>query len=225
MRTLTISFITFLFVQLNVNAQDTISTLNVENDSLHTLNFYMESAILNSPMLKMHESFVGQKELELQLLKYAWMREIYVTADTKFGNYGNTNPLEQFNLGYGTGAFIRLPLSAFVGSSERKRIAKLGVEASKFQKSSLEEELKKLVITQYNEVLLRKSLIDIQVQATDVALLNYKIAEEEFKGGVINVDAFSRTSQIFFTQMSALEKIKSEYKNSKEILFEICGNN
>ena len=220
-----ISISVLLVLQLQLCfAQDSLDNVYMK-DSLHPLSYYLENAILNSPIIKMHTATVDQKKLELQLVKYSWMREIYVTADTKLGNYGNTNPLEQFNLGYGTGAFIRLPLTAIVGNSERKKIAKLEIEASNFQKLNIEEELKKLVITQYNEVLLKRNLIKIQVQAVDVSLVNYKVAEQEYKGGTISIDAYARTTEIYFTQLSALEKIKSEYKNSLELLAEICGKN
>lgn len=194
-------------------------------DSLFSLSHYLEAALVNSPIVKMHTTVVDQKKLQLQLMKYNWMREIYVTADTKYGNYGSTSPIDQFNLGYGTGAFVRLPISVLIGNSERKKLAKLDIESANFQKSTIEEELKKLVITQYNEVLLKRSLIKIQVQAVDVSLVNFKVAEQEYKGGTINIDAYARTTEIYFTQLSSLEKIKSEYKSSLELLAEICGKN
>jgi outer membrane protein TolC len=209
---------------LNSLTQDSIQ-VQISKDSLHPISYYLESAVSNSPILKMHTAQVDQKKLELDLLKYAWMREIFFTADTKLGNYGNVNPVDQFNLGYGTGAFIRLPITAFIGSNERKKIAKLDIDASSYQRLAIEEELKKLVINQYNEVLLKRNLIKIQVEAVDVALVNYKIAQEEYMGGTINIDAFSRSSQIYFTQLSVLERTKFEYKTAFELLIEICGNN
>jgi outer membrane protein TolC len=215
---------TVLIQTFGLQAQDSLEVVE-SYDSLRTLSYYLESAVINSPILKMHTAQVDQKKLELHLMKYAWMREIYVTADTKLGNYGNANPVDQFNLGYGTGAFVRLPVTAIVGNSDRKKIAKLDIDISSYQRLSIEEELKKLVINQYNEVLLKRSLIKIQVESVDVALINYKIAEEEYMGGSINIDAFSRTSQIYFTQLSSLEKTKSEYKTAFELLTEICGKN
>lgn len=215
---------TVLIQAIGLQAQDSLEVVESQ-DSLRTLSYYLESAVINSPILKMHAAQVDQKKLELHLMKYAWMREIYVTADTKLGNYGNANPVEQFNLGYGTGAFVRLPVTAIVGNSGRKKIAKLDIDISSYQRLTIEEELKKLVINQYNEVLLKRSLIKIQVESVDVALVNYKIAEEEYMGGSINIDAFSRTSQIYFTQLSSLEKTKSEYKTAFELLTEICGKN
>ncbi len=213
-----------MFQTIGLIAQDSVEVI-VFTDSIRPLSYYLESAVSNSPILKMHAAQVDQKKLELHLMKYAWMREIYVTADTKLGNYGNANPVDQFNLGYGTGAFVRFPLTAIVGNGDRKKIAKLDIEVSNYQRLNIEGELKKLVIDQYNEVLLKRNLIKIQVEAVDVSLVNYKIAEEEYMGGTINIDAFSRTSQIYFTQLSALEKTKSEYKISIELLAEICGLN
>jgi outer membrane protein TolC len=213
-----------MFQTVSLLAQDSVEVIAF-TDSIRPLSYYLESAVENSPILKMHAAQVDQKKLELHLMKYAWMREIYVTADTKLGNYGNANPVDQLNLGYGTGAFVRFPLTAIVGNGDRKKIAKLDIEVSNYQRLNIEGELKKLVINQYNEVLLKRNLIKIQVEAVDVSLVNYKIAEEEYMGGTINIDAFSRTSQIYFTQLSALEKTKSEYKISIELLAEICGLN
>jgi outer membrane protein TolC len=198
---------------------------SIKNDSIKPLAFYMEHAVTHSPAIKMRQSLVSQKELELQLLKYAWMREIYVTADTKYGSYGNGNPIENLNLGYGTGAFVRLPLTLLVGYSERKKIAKLEIEATQFEKGVIEEEVKKMVIHYYSDVILKMNLIDIRVNSVDIAIINLKLAEEDYKAGNTVIEQYARVSDIYYTQLTELEKAKNQYLESYALLKEVCGLN
>lgn len=216
----TAAFIYFMFLQIGVFSQ-VKETSSV--DTLNNLQFYIEHAVNHSPILKMHQANVQLKETEMELLKYAWMREIYVTADTKYGNYGNANPIDQFNLGYGAGAFIRLPVTVIVGNQQRKKIAQLQVDANKMQQETMKEELIKTVITQYEQVQLAKRLLSIQTNSADVALVNFRFAEEEFKAGNIHIEAYSRTSDIYFTQLKALEQLKTDFLSAYRILLEICG--
>lgn len=208
-----------LLISFVGTSQDTLQP----STELKPMNAYIDLALMHSPLIKLQQTVIDQKAIELALLKYAWMREIYVTADTKYGRYGSSQALDQLNIGYGTGAFIRLPITAMVGAAQRKKLAQLDLEGMKFQGEVLEDQLKQAIIKQYHECSLNRSLIEIQVAACDVAYANYKLAEEEFKGGSIHIDAFSRVSEIYFTQSQALEKIKNQYRSSLAILHEMCG--
>jgi hypothetical protein len=221
MKKLILSILFFLFF-LPLISQE-ISKKTVTTDSIPSLQFFLDSAMIYSPAIKMYETQIVQNQCEIDLLKYNWMKEIYMVVDSKYGQYGNAQPGDQLSLGYGAGAVLKIPLSAIVGSSERKKIAKMELDESIYQKEMLISELKKAIIKQYHETLLKKASLIIRVKSIETAYLNYSLAEKEFKSGTIQVDQFARVSEIYFTQMQLLEEAKSELKTSLSILLEMSG--
>ena len=183
----------------------------------------MDSAMANSPAIKMYETQIVQNQCQIELLKYSWMKEIYMVADSKYGRYGNGQPTDQMALGYGAGALIKVPISAIVGNSQRKKIAQMELNESIYNKEVLISELKKLIIRQYNETVYKKQIMSIRVEALEVASISQKLSEKEFKGGLVHVDQYSRVSEIYYTQMQLLEQCKMELKTSLSILLEMCG--
>jgi outer membrane protein TolC len=129
------------------------------------------------------------------------------------------------SLGYGGGAVIKIPLSAIAGSSQRKKIAKMELNQSIYNKEVLISELKKAIIRQYNETVYIKQIMSIRIEALEVAAISFKLSEKEFKGGLIHVDQYSRTSEIYYTQLQQLEKTKMELKTSLSVLLEMAGIN
>jgi hypothetical protein len=125
-------------------------------DSIPSMQLFLDSALINSPAIKMYETQIIQNQCQIELLKYSWMKEIYMVADSKYGKYGSGQPTDQMSLGYGAGALIKVPFSAIVGNSQRKKIAKMELNESMYNKEVLISELKKMIIRQYNETVYKK---------------------------------------------------------------------
>lgn len=219
---LVIAFLILVFEKLN--AQN-LPKKAFTADSIPSLQVFMDSALINSPAIKMYETQIIQNKCEIDLLKYTWMKEIYMVVDSKYGKYGNAQPGDQMSLGYGGGAVFKIPLSAFAGSGQRKKIAQMELNSSIYNKEVLISELKKAIIKQYNETVYFKQALAIRVEALEVATISYKLSEKEFKGGLIHVDQFSRISEIYYTQLQQLEKSKMELKTSLSVLLEMAGIN
>ena len=192
-------------------------------DSIPPLQVFMDSAMINSPAIKMYETQIAQNQYEMELLKYNWMKDIYMVIDSKYGKYGNAQPGDQMSLGYGGGAVVKIPLTAIAGSGQRKKIAKLELDQSVYNKEVLISELKKSLIRHYNETIYIKQILSIRIEALEVALISQKLSENEFKGGLIHVDQYSRVSEIYYSQLQQLEKTKMELKTALAILLEMSG--
>ena len=218
-----VSFIFCLFIGLQVHYSQNSIKKPFTADSIPPLQVFMDSAMANSPAIKMYETQIVQNQCQIELLKYSWMKEIYMVADSKYGKYGNGQPTDQMTLGYGAGALIKVPISAIVGNSQRKKIAKMELNESIYNKEVLISELKKLIIRQYNETVYKKQIMSIRVEALEVASISQKLSEKEFKGGLVHVDQYSRVSEIYYAQMQLLEQCKMELKTSLSILLEMCG--
>jgi outer membrane protein TolC len=192
-------------------------------DSIPPLQVFMDSAMINSPAIKMYETQIAQNQYEIELLKYNWMKDIYMVVDSKYGKYGNAQPGDQMSLGYGGGAVVKIPLTALAGSGQRKKIAKLELDQSVYNKEVLISELKKSLIRHYNETIYIKQILSIRIEALEVASISQKLSENEFKGGLIHVDQYSRVSEIYYSQLQQLEKTKMELKTALAILLEMSG--
>lgn len=220
-----ISLVVFIFIGINVQYAQNSDKKPFTADSIPSLQVFMDSAMINSPAIKMYETQIVQNQCEIDLLKYNWLKEIYMVVDSKYGKYGNAQPGDQMSLGYGGGAVIKIPLSAIAGSSQRKKIAKMELNQSIYNKEVLISELKKAIIRQYNETVYIKQIMSIRIEALEVAAISFKLSEKEFKGGLIHVDQYSRTSEIYYTQLQQLEKTKMELKTSLSVLLEMAGIN
>lgn len=219
-----------LFIGLTIiNFGNSIAQIQTKKaftaDSIPPLQVFIDSALINSPAIKMYETQIVQNKCEIDLLKYNWMKEIYMVIDSKYGKYGNAQPGDQMSLGYGGGAVFKIPLSAFAGSGQRKKIAEMQLDQSIYNKEVFISELKKAIIKQYNETVYFKQALSIRIEALEEARVSYKLSEKEFKGGLIHVDQFSRISEIYYTQLQQLEKSKMELKTSLSVLLEMVGIN
>jgi outer membrane protein TolC len=218
-----ISFVVFIFIGIHISYAQNSSKQLFTADSIPSMQLFLDSALINSPAIKMYETQIVQNQCQIELLKYSWLKEIYMVADSKYGKYGNGQPTDQMSLGYGAGALIKVPISAIVGNSQRKKIARMELNESIYNKEVLISELKKVIIRQYNEAVYKKQILAIRVEALEVASISQKLSEKEFKGGLVHVDQYSRVSEIYYTQLQLLEQCKMELKTSLSILLEICG--
>lgn len=220
-----------IFILLTFSLALVVSTAHAQNanririDSLPSLQFFIDSGVVNSPAVKMYQANIDQNQNELKLAKYYWLKEIYLTADSKYGRYGNAQPGDQLSLGYGTGAVIKVPFNALFGAKERKSIAKLKVQESTFQKEMITEELTKAIIKQYHETLYRKEVLKLSSESLEFAYVNNKLAEKEFKGGTITIDQYARVSEVYFTQLRLMEDAKMQLTTAFTILLEMTGLN
>jgi outer membrane protein TolC len=217
-----ITLIVFTNISMNLFSQNSVKKIFTA-DSIPPLQVFMDSAMINSPAIKMYETQIAQNQYEMELLKYNWMKDIYMVVDSKYGKYGNAQPGDQMSLGYGGGAVVKIPITAFAGSGQRKKIAKLELDQSVYNKEVLISELKKSLIRHYNETIYIKQILSIRIEALEVAAISQKLSENEFKGGLIHVDQYSRVSEIYYSQLQQLEKTKMELKTALAILLEMSG--
>ncbi len=82
-----------------------------------------------------------------------------------------------------------------------------------------------MVIHYYSDVILKMNLIDIRVNSVDIAIINLKLAEEDYKAGNTVIEQYARVSDIYYTQLTELEKAKNQYLESYALLKEVCRLN
>jgi outer membrane protein TolC len=101
--------------------------------------------------------------------------------------------------------------------------AKAEVEAAKSMQEAQVNEIRQLVIRQYQDVLLRQKLLNIKSQNLGSGNVNMEMVEKEFKNGVIPITEYVRLSDMTARIEAEYEMALSEFVLSKKLLEEIVG--
>lgn len=213
---------------------ETITTGEEDALVLPPLAVLIDSAVKRSGMVNYRIWETRIKEAAKVSSQNFWYRNLGVQADTRFGtfdnfltnNNGSTSTLlasrsQQFN--YGIGAFIKIPLGDIIDRKNQIKKAENEIEQAKSAVVSQEEQIRQIVIKQYNELLLRQRLLKIRAVTYSNARVNMDMVEKEFRNGVIPVLEYARVSEIVSRAAIDFETAKTEYVTAKMLLEDMTG--
>ena len=163
-----------------------------------------------------------------------WLRNLGLQADTRYGTFDNFSTIANAGsttlqsitnrqLNYGAGLFIKLPVFDVVNRKTQIKQAKAEMEQANYLQQAQADEIRQIVIRQYEELLLKQKLLSIRSQNLGSAIVNTQMVEKEFRNGVIPVFEYVRLSDMTSRIKSEYEMAKSEFIVSKKILEEIVG--
>jgi len=220
------------------------STLGLDPGSMHelfikkipTLEALIDSTCKNSPILKSQQSYIDINELRLKISKKEWVRNINIESSFQYGRFGNIllnpdseDPLANSVLStnkqtrYSTGLSLKLPISEIVSRKQEMKIGEQTLEQNKFEKERLIEELRKLVIIQYNDLVLKHKILIISNSNLQSQNLQLKMIEKEFAINKVNIEEVARIKEIQSKSEIEFETAKSEFNTSFQLLQEITG--
>lgn len=207
---------------------------NIET-MLPPLETIIDSAIANNPFVRFREMDIKVNEHKLQTDKIVWTKDLGVQTDIRYGTFNNfsTNTAEgqtpatlaslssQFN--YGVGAYLKFPLYDFVNRKNQINQSKAEIEKAISMAEVQRNEVRQLVIRQYNDVILKQRLLRNKSKYIETARVNMLMAEKEFQNGVIPLGEYTRISDIASRAESELESAKSDFTTAYMILEELVG--
>ena len=205
-----------------------IDSLNQNYDDLGiielpTLQEAIDSAIANSPTIKMHEALHARSRFELEAYKSDWAKDFALIAETKLGNFGNNLALDNLSVGYGGGVGVRIPLSLIVG---RKQNVNLRIQESIVRDQKRLEEIQYLkmeVARLYNDLVLKEKVLILNNEAYNNMKVNYQFAQLQFNDDQITIEAYTKVYDFYVKSMVSFEKSKTEYKSALFIFEEMIG--
>jgi outer membrane protein TolC len=194
----------------------------------------IDSAIRHSAMVDYRKFDVEAKAANVTTQRNAWLRNVGIQGDTRYGttdafstnangvtsNFSNTTSRQ---LNYAVGVYIKLPVFEVVNRKTQIKQAKSEVEAAKSMQEAQQNEIRQLVIRQYQDLLLRQKLLSIKSQNLGSANVNMEMVEKEFRNGVIPVAEYVRLSDMTARIQAEYEMALSEFVLSKKLLEEIVG--
>lgn len=194
----------------------------------------IDSAIKHNAMVGYRGQEIAAKKENLKTQQNYWLRNLGVQADTRYGTFDNfsstantgsttlqTVTNRQFN--YGAGLYIKLPVFDVVNRKTQIKQAKAEVEQSRYLQQAQEDEIRQIVIKQYEDVLLRQKLLSIKSQNLGSATVNYEMVEKEFRNGIIPTAEYVRLSDMTSRIKSEYEMAKSDFIVAKKILEAMVG--
>lgn len=244
MNRLKLILVLFLF-NLSVFAQTTAKTDSLNNvltfDKLliPELDECIQSALKNSPLLKVNDQQIESLLEEIKIKKKSWLDYLQIDANTRYGLFnqltltestGSTSPdiaIQQAKtqLNYFAGLSIKLPLSYFVNNKSEQKILKNSIKESELKKEDLKNEISKLVVIEYFKLKNFTDLLDAQQNNLQTTQIDYLKAKKDVQNGMLGITEFASISTSYTKAIEAFMKTKNEYYTQIYILKILTGTN
>jgi len=194
----------------------------------------IDSVIKRSAMVNFRNTNIEVKEAALASERIHWARNLGVSATTNYGNVNNFSTSEDGvtnssaltiteQLNYSTGLYLRFPLFDAINRKNQIKLAKAEVAGAKNMVEFENEQIRKMVISLYQEVLLKQKLLQIRSKGIIDGRVNMQMVEKEFRNGVVPISEYVRISSITTNLEAAYETALSEFITSKKMLEDMSG--
>lgn len=207
---------------------------NKKEVPLPPLTELIDSAIKHNAMLKYRNLEVEIKESNLISQRNAWLRTFGLQADSRYGTIdafstnangvtSNSSSTSSRQFNYAFGVYVKIPVFEVVNRKTQIKQAKAEIEEAKTMAVAQQDEVRQLVIRQYQDFLLRQKLVNIKSLNLGSATVNMDMVEKQFSNGIIPVAEYVRLSDMTYRIQTDYELAKSDFLLSKKILEEITG--
>jgi len=220
------------FAQQNKDPDLLFDDIELMLPSLETI---IDSAIAKNPYVKFRDLQIIVNEHKLKSDRAEWTRDVGFQTDVRYGTFDNfaSNVVEGQNpaltstrntqTNYGFGAYIRIPFYDFLNRKNQINLAKAEIKQAQSFSQVQRNELRQLVIRQYNELIIKHRLLKIKSKYTETSRIHMQMAEKEFIDGTVTLTEYSSLSEIGSRAELELESAKMEFRTAFMILEEIVG--
>jgi outer membrane protein TolC len=223
-------------IQVTAQIEKANDPINVEIGSLlPPLDVLIDSALAHNPSVKFQELQILINNCEVKAQRMQWMRNMGFQTDVRYGTFNNfsTNTAEgqvtdlmasrSNQTNYGIGGYIKFPLFDFAGRKNQINLSQFELEQAKQMAEVQRNEVRQLVIKQYNDMILKHKLFRNKLKYRETSRISMEMAENEFKNGVIPIGEYSRISEIESRADGDYESARIDFITSYLILEEIVG--
>ncbi len=199
-----------------------------------TLEMLLDSALKHNALVNFRKLEIVGKESNLTSQRNNWLRNFGMQGDARYGTIDafstNINGLFSNNLNtstrlvnYAAGMYFKIPIFDIVNRKTQIKQATSELEQAKYMVKAQEDELRQLVIRQYQELLLKQKLLAIKSQNLGSGSVNIEMVEKQFRNGTLPLMEYVRISDMSARIQTDYEMAKSEFLVSKQILEELVG--
>jgi outer membrane protein TolC len=113
--------------------------------------------------------------------------------------------------GYRVGVDVRISLYDLFGRKHQIREAQANYRASVLQKETIEMQLKRELITIYQDMITAQQVLKLRLIDEQASLAAYRIAEVELQKGRVNADILASATSRYIETKSAAEQVKGDF--------------
>ena len=235
MRNIIIIFLVFVF-GANSAQNPNLYDLQISDSLLKvpTLNDAINQALKQSPLLKSVDIETTIKEFQLKAVRKEWLGNLGLESFYKYGSIDNINiqnidDIDQVTnaktIGdrYSIGFYIKMPFLSFLTQKNKNNIAKRELEKSIYEKQIVQNEIKKIVIRQFNEYQLNKQLITVKNKAYIASQMQVSKANRDYKNGNLTIYELAKVTESSTKAEASYITAKIDFRISYLLLMELIG--
>lgn len=210
-------------------------SIDKNESDIPPLKVIIDSVLKRHGMVKFRKQHVEVQASKLKEERLYWTRHFGLQADTRYGTFDNTSlsadggtsgtylntNTKQWN--YGVGLYLKFPVFDLVNRKNQILLAKMELEESKSLVQFQEDEIRQTTIKLYQDLILKKKLLQIKSESLGNGRVNIQMVEKEFRNGLVPVAEYVRISNITSNMETDYELAKSEYLVAKQILEDMAG--
>jgi outer membrane protein TolC len=225
------------------NAQDSTVTFNplVDDITLRipSLEDLIDSAIVNSPLLRSQDADIAIWKYKVKTAKREWMQNLYIdgllqndtwdsktqVADITIPDNPIPNETRTYQNNYRALASLslRLPMDDFWDRKNRIKTAAKEVEKSMALKDNQIIELRKLIIVQYNQLIVNQRILKISNENIYAQALQKEMGDKEFLNGQITLYELAYINEMYRKAVTDYEESRFNFYNAYMLLQELAG--
>ncbi len=197
------------------------------------LTVLIDSALANDPYIKFRDLQITVNSCKLKASQVEWSRNIGVQSDLRYGNFydysSNSTAIapsvssNRFETKYGSAVFLNMPLYTILNRKNQRKLAEAEIEQAQQMSEVQRKELRQTVIRQYNDLILKQSLVKMKSKFLETTRINMQMVEKEFLNGVIPITEYSRQAEASSRTESDFETARMDFLTAYLILEEIVG--
>lgn len=180
---------------------------------------------LKNPVFKETDALKAKYQASIRKVNSTWLDMIVVGINLNEVTTGTLNQAEYGNLYFPLwNVGINIPLgSVFGGKAADKKMAKMDVQMAVAKREQQELSMRAMVLTRYEDYLLKKELLRLQSEMTEDDLAAFTQAEQKFTTGAIDYDAYSGASKRYNAELVKRITLERDVAVSVIDLEEIIG--
>lgn len=205
----------------NINSGE---VLNSKSD-LPELNVFIESALKNSPLLKVSDKEIEKILEEIKMQKKSWMDFIQIDANSRYGLFNQLTVNDQITsdvpsvaiqsdkqqLNYYAGITLKIPISNFANKKNELKILNSNIQESELKKEQLKKEITLLVIDDYYKLKGFSELFETLENTLQTMKISYKKSLKEVENGVLSFTEFAAVSASYSKAEESFSKLRNDY--------------
>jgi len=176
---------------------------------------------LQNPNYEVVDRNVSKSYYELKKAKGSWFdifsAQSNVNSITITPNNPNALLYPKWNVG------VAVPFNYFFDKSNSVKIAKENYMISEAQRTEMARRVRAEVLTRYENYLMYKSILDLQIRVSQDAYTLYISKEKDYQDGIILQEDYNKAYSSWAEQQRGKIEAENKYKVAKISLEELIG--